>query len=160
MIKGFRDIYGAPDDVIIGIGGWEQKKHKKIKEPIMDKDFRTLSRNYGFKVYLTNKFRIRCQCFYDQHEDNQCEPSRMRLDPNKKEPEDQRHLCKNTPFMGLYKVLCTVGHRYQFRPEYCLIDSRVLEWSRSILNICVIRHKDIALNRSVTSTFHEVGNRF
>ena len=70
--------------MVIGIGDWEQKKHRKFKEPVKGKGFRSLLRRGGFKVYLVDEFRTSCKCSHCQHEDGKCETFRVRRDPNKK----------------------------------------------------------------------------
>ena len=92
MIKHFTDIFGSPEDVVIGIGDWEQKKHRKFKEPVKGKGFRTTLRKGGFKVYLVNKFRTSCQCSYCKVDTAKCGKFRERLDPNTKKDDSNRHL--------------------------------------------------------------------
>jgi len=33
LVQRFKKIFGNPGDVVIGIGDWEQKQHRKFKEP-------------------------------------------------------------------------------------------------------------------------------
>ena len=92
MIERFKEIFGSPEQVVIGIGDWEQKKHRKFKEPIKGKGFRTTLRKGGFKVYLVDEFRTSCQCSHCQEEAAKCEKFRVRLDPNTKKDDSDRHL--------------------------------------------------------------------
>lgn len=62
MINRFKNIFGKPKDTIVCIGDWEQRKHRKFKEPIKGKGFRTLFRRNGYKVYLVDEFRTSCKC--------------------------------------------------------------------------------------------------
>ena len=62
MINRFKSIFGKPKDTIVCIGDWEQRKHRKFKEPIKGKGFRTLFRRNGYKVYLVDEFRTSCKC--------------------------------------------------------------------------------------------------
>ena len=94
MLQRFKEMFGDPTDVVIGIGDWEQKKHRKFKEPVKGKAFRSLLRRGGFKVFLVDEFRTSCKCSHCQHEDGKCETFRVRLDPNKKKPDEKRHLRK------------------------------------------------------------------
>jgi predicted metal-dependent hydrolase len=62
MLKRFEQLFGKPEDTIIGIGDFEQQQHCKFKEPVKGKGFRTLLRKQGYKVYLVNEFRTSCMC--------------------------------------------------------------------------------------------------
>jgi len=90
MMKKFEKIFGEPDKLIIGFGDWEQKNHRKYKEPTKGKGFRTLLRKEGYKVYLVDEFRTSCQCSNCQNETTKCDKFRVRLDPNTKKPLEQR----------------------------------------------------------------------
>lgn len=94
MLKGFSHKFGTPEQIVIGIGDWEQKKHRKFKEPVKGKGFRSLLRRGGFKVYLVDEFRTSCKCSHCQHEDGKCETFRVRRDPNRKKKDEDRHLRK------------------------------------------------------------------
>lgn len=92
MLNRFEEMFGSKDDVVIGIGDWEQKKHRKYKEPTKGKGFRGLLRKAGYPVYLVDEFRTSCQCSHCQHEAAKCEKFRVRLDPNTKKPTEDRYL--------------------------------------------------------------------
>jgi hypothetical protein len=62
MINRFKQKFGSPEDSIIAIGDFEQKKHMKYKEPIKGKEMRTLFRKNGYNVYLVDEFRTSCKC--------------------------------------------------------------------------------------------------
>jgi len=62
MINDFRNMYGNPDDVVICIGDWEQRKQMKYKEPTLGIGMRSLLRNNKYKVYLVDEFRTSCKC--------------------------------------------------------------------------------------------------
>ncbi|CAL8461357.1 g888 [Coccomyxa elongata] len=62
LLQRFRENFGAPDEVVVGIGDWEQSKHRKYKEPTKGKGFRSLLRRAGYPVYLVDEFRTSCQC--------------------------------------------------------------------------------------------------
>jgi hypothetical protein len=62
MISNFQKIFGNPEDVIICIGDWEQKKQMKFKEPTLGKGMRTLFRKNNYKVFLVDEFRTSCKC--------------------------------------------------------------------------------------------------
>lgn len=84
MLTRFKGIFGSPEELVIGIGDWEQKKHRKFKEPTKGQGFRTLLRKGGYKVLLVDEFRSSCQCSHCQSEAAKCEKFRVRLDPNTK----------------------------------------------------------------------------
>ena len=42
MLKRFEELFGSPQDAVVCIGDWEQKQHRKFKEPVKGKGFRTL----------------------------------------------------------------------------------------------------------------------
>ena len=62
LLNRFEKIFGKPEDVIIGFGDFEQYKHRKYKEPVKGKGFRSLFRKSGYKVYLVDEFRTSCRC--------------------------------------------------------------------------------------------------
>jgi len=62
MLRNFKTMYGGPDDTIICIGDWEQKKQMKFKEPSLGKGIRTLFRKNNYKVFLVDEFRTSCRC--------------------------------------------------------------------------------------------------
>ena len=62
MISNFRKIYGNPQDVVICIGDWEQRKQMKYKEPTLGIGMRSLLRKNKYKVYLVDEFRTSCKC--------------------------------------------------------------------------------------------------
>jgi hypothetical protein len=44
------------------LGDFDQRKHRKFKEPVKGKGFRTLFRKAGYGVYLVDEFRTSCRC--------------------------------------------------------------------------------------------------
>ena len=62
MLRKFEKQFGKPSNVVIGIGDYEQRQHRKFKEPIKGKGFRTLFRKAGYPVYLVDEFRTSCRC--------------------------------------------------------------------------------------------------
>ena len=63
MINNFIKTFGKPEDVVIGFGDWEQKKHRKYKEPVKGKGFRNLFRRWGFLVYLIYEWGTSSRCY-------------------------------------------------------------------------------------------------
>ena len=62
MLRDFRNMYGNPEEVVICIGDWEQRKQMKYKEPTLGKGMRCLLRKNKYKVYLVDEFRTSCKC--------------------------------------------------------------------------------------------------
>ena len=62
LLARFNKLFGGPDETIITIGDFEQRKHRKYKEPVKGKGFRTLFRKAGYGVYLVDEFRTSCRC--------------------------------------------------------------------------------------------------
>jgi hypothetical protein len=72
MIRRFKKIFGEPKDTIIAIGDFQQKQHRKFKEPIKGRGFRTLFRKHGYLVYLVDEFRTSCKCSNCEDENGDC----------------------------------------------------------------------------------------
>ena len=85
MINQFNKTFGNPEETIICIGDWEQRKQMKYKEPTLGKGMRTLFRKNNYKVYLVDEFRSSCKC--SNCEGGICEKFRVRKHPNKKKDE-------------------------------------------------------------------------
>ena len=85
MINQFKKTFGNPEETIICIGDWEQRKQMKYKEPTLGKGMRTLFRKNNYKVYLVDEFRSSCKC--SNCEGGICEKFRVRQHPNKKKDE-------------------------------------------------------------------------
>jgi len=62
FMKRFEDKFGRPDEVIIGFGDWEQKQHRKYKEPVKGKGNRLMLRKYGYETYLVDEYKTSKQC--------------------------------------------------------------------------------------------------
>ena len=81
MTNRFKEIFGSPEDVVIGFGDWEQRKHMKFKEPTKGKGFRTLLRKAGYNVYLVDEYRTSCRCHHCQSHEGVCEKFRECKNP-------------------------------------------------------------------------------
>ena len=79
LITRFKKIFGESKDAIICIGDWEQRKHRKFKEPTKGVGFRNKFRKNGFQVYLVDEFRTSCMC--SNCEDGKCSKFRMIRNP-------------------------------------------------------------------------------
>jgi len=62
MMNDFRKMYGNPDEIVICIGDWEQRKQMKYKEPTLGIGMRSLLRKNNYRVYLVDEFRSSCKC--------------------------------------------------------------------------------------------------
>ena len=81
MINNFKKIFGKPEEVIITIGDWEQKKQMKYKEATKGIGMRKLFRQNNYKVYLVDEFRTSCMCSICKDETGRCEKFQVRENP-------------------------------------------------------------------------------
>ncbi|MGH9571710.1 MAG: hypothetical protein ACRD4F_18865, partial [Candidatus Angelobacter sp.] len=82
----FKAIFGPVEDTLVAFGDWEQRRHRKFKEPVKGKGWRAVLRKHGYKVLLMDEFRTSVQCSRCQTEDAKCSHPISRLDPNRKKP--------------------------------------------------------------------------
>jgi hypothetical protein len=88
MISNFRKMYGNPDEVVICIGDWEQRKQMKYKEPTSGKGMRTLFRKNNYKVFLVDEFRTSCRC---SRCEGICEKFMVRKNPKPKSNKEIKY---------------------------------------------------------------------
>jgi len=81
MINNFKKIFGKPDEIVITIGDWEQKKQMKYKEATKGVRMRKLFRQNNYKVYLVDEFRTSCMCSICKTEIGRCEKFQIRKNP-------------------------------------------------------------------------------
>ena len=81
MINNFKKIFGKPEEAIIAIGDWEQKKQMKYKEATKGIGMRKLFRQNNYKVYLVDEFRTSCMCSICKDETGRCEKFQVRENP-------------------------------------------------------------------------------
>ena len=62
MINNFRMKFGSPQEAVACIGDFEQRKRRRLHEPVKGKGFRALFRKAGYKVYLVDEFRTSKRC--------------------------------------------------------------------------------------------------
>jgi hypothetical protein len=62
LLSRFKKLFGGPEETIVAIGDFEHRKHRKFKELVKGKGFRTLFRKAGYSVYLVDEFRTSCRC--------------------------------------------------------------------------------------------------
>ncbi|HEX5486026.1 MAG TPA: zinc ribbon domain-containing protein [Limnobacter sp.] len=72
LLQRVRKIFGKPEKVVIGIGDWAQRHHRKFKEPVKGKGFRETLRKGGYRVLLVNEFRTSLQCSHCKQEGATC----------------------------------------------------------------------------------------
>jgi hypothetical protein len=85
MILNMKKNFG--ENTVVAFGDWEQKKHRKFKEPVKGKGFRTLLRKNGFDVYMVDEFKTSCRCWSCKSDTGVMEKCMERKDPNKKKSE-------------------------------------------------------------------------
>ena len=85
MISEFKQVFGNPEDVIICIGDWEQRKQMKFKEPTLGKGIRTLFRKNKYTVFLVDEFRTSCKC--SNCNGGVCEKFKIRENPRPNKDE-------------------------------------------------------------------------
>ena len=81
MINKFKEIFGGPEDVVIGFGDWDQRKQMRFMEPTKGKGFRTLFRKAGYPVYLVDEYRTSARCHYCKSDEGICEKFRRCENP-------------------------------------------------------------------------------
>ena len=128
MIQQFQDKFGKPDETILCIGDWEQRKQMKFKEPTIGIGMRTLFRKRGYQVYLVDEFRTSCRC--SNCNGGICKKFKVVNHPNPKK-EEMRLIhgllrCKNgcglwnrdrNGASNIYKIAYQAIHKLE-RPTY------------------------------------------
>lgn len=128
MIREFKNIYGNPDEVVVCIGDWEQRKQMKYKEPTLGKGMRTIFRKNNYDVFLVDEFRSSCKC--SKCDGGICEKFMPRVNP-KPMKDDIRLVhglirCKNgcgswnrdrNGSSNIYKIAYNAIHNLE-RPSY------------------------------------------
>ena len=89
MINQFKKIFGKPEEVVICIGDWEQKKQMKYKEPTLGKGMRTLFRKNNYNVFLVDEFRTSCKC--SNCNGGVCEKFMVRKNPKPKKSKENQN---------------------------------------------------------------------
>ena len=62
MLKKFKALFGTGEEAVICIGDWEQRKHRRFKEPVKGEGFRTLFRRADYNLYPVDEFHTSCRC--------------------------------------------------------------------------------------------------
>ena len=128
MVSNFKKTFGNPEEVVICIGDWEQKKQMKFKEPTLGIGIRTLFRKNKYQVFLVDEFRSSCKC--SRCNGGVCEKFRLRENPRPNK-DDMRLVhgllrCKNgcgewnrdrNGSSNIYKIAYQAIHNLA-RPSY------------------------------------------
>ena len=128
MVSNFKKTFGNPEEVVICIGDWEQKKQMKFKEPTLGIGIRTLFRKNKYQVFLVDEFRSSCKC--SRCNGGVCEKFRLRENPRPNK-DDMRLVhgllrCKNgcgewnrdrNGSSNIYKIAYQAIHKLE-RPSY------------------------------------------
>jgi len=143
MISNFRKIFGTPEDVVVCIGDWQQKKQMKFKEPTLGIGMRSLFRKNKYKVYLVDEFRTSCKC--SKCDGGACEKFLVRKNP-KPTKDDMRLVhgllrCKSgcglwnrdrNGSSNIYKIAYQAIHKLE-RPSYLC---REIKSNQAVLSNC------------------------
>jgi hypothetical protein len=89
MVRNFKKAFGNPEEVVICIGDWEQRKQMKFKEPTLGKGLRILFRKNNYKVFLVDEFRTSCKC--SNCNGGVCEKFRVRENPRPKPKKNKEN---------------------------------------------------------------------
>jgi hypothetical protein len=155
FLNRFREIFGPPDQVIIGIGDYEQHQHRKFKEPVKGKGFRTMFRRAGYKdVYLVDEHKTSCKCHNckDVVKENQivggeCTTFRVCRNPKpwRKEEEIKRHgllmcqtcrklWCRDTnAALNIWEIMNSAKNEVD-RPQYLMRGKVSISNTTSVLH--------------------------
>ena len=143
MISNFKKMYGNPNEVVVCIGYWEQKKQMKFKEPTLGIGMRSLFRKNKYKVYLVDEFRTSCKC--SKCYGGACEKFRIRENPRPNK-DDMRLIhgllrCKSgcglwnrdrNGSSNIYKIAYQAIHKLE-RPSYLC---REIKSNQAVLPNC------------------------
>ena len=153
MISDFKKTYGNPENVVICIGDWEQRKQMKYKEPTLGKGIRTLFRKNNYDVFLVDEFRSSCKC--SKCDGGICEKFMVREHPNKKKNKDELRLihgllhCKNgcgswnrdrNGSSNIYKIAKNAINNID-RPSYLCRETSNQSTSTSVYNQTLRRYE-------------------
>ena len=143
MVSNFKKTFGNPEEVVICIGDWEQKKQMKFKEPTLGIGIRTLFRKNKYQVFLVDEFRSSCKC--SRCNGGVCEKFRLRENPRPNK-DDMRLVhgllrCKNgcgewnrdrNGSSNIYKIAYQAIHKLE-RPSYLCRETKS---NQAILSNC------------------------
>ena len=116
MINNFTKLYGKPEEVILCIGDFEQRKHMKYRPPSIGASIRKIFRRHHFMIFLIDEFRTsmwcsHCGCENEKfmyHRNKKHRPKQEDVALGYRKPFHKRVLshgllrCKNVQECGLY----------------------------------------------------------
>lgn len=116
MINDFTKLYGKPEEVILCIGDFEQRKHMKYRPPSIGASIRKIFRRHHFMIFLIDEFRTsmwcsHCGCENEKfmyHRNKKHRPKQEDVALGYRQPFHKRVLshgllrCKNVQECGLY----------------------------------------------------------
>ena len=116
MINDFTKLYGKPEEVMLCIGDFEQRKHMKYRPPSIGAGIRKIFRRHHFMIFLIDEFRTsmwcsHCGCENEKfmyHRNKKHRPNQEDVALGYRKPFHKRVLshgllrCKNVQNCGLY----------------------------------------------------------
>jgi transposase len=72
FINKFKATFGPPEKVVIGMGDWCQRQHRRSHTPVKGKGFREMFRKAGYTLYLIDEFRTSARCSRCQLQEGIC----------------------------------------------------------------------------------------
>ena len=123
MINNFKRIFGEPENVLVCIGDFDQKKQMKYKEPSKGKSFRKLFKLAKYDVFLVDEHKTSKMNFFTQTEN---EKFRERLNPRPWRKDIRK-------IHGLLRSKCDPNNR----PVKTVLVNRDLNASLNIRKIAV-----------------------
>jgi predicted nucleic acid-binding Zn-ribbon protein len=116
MINDFTKLYGKPEEVMLCIGDFEQRKHMKYRPPSIGASIRKIFRRHHFMIFLIDEFRTsmwcsHCGCENEKfmyHRNKKHRPKQEDVALGYRKPFHKRVLshgllrCKNVQECGLY----------------------------------------------------------
>ena len=158
MLRRFRKLFGSKEETVVCFGDWEQRKHRKYKEPIKGKGFRALFRRNGFRTYLVDEHKTSCKC--SNCEGGSCEKFRIGGNPK---PQKSSRVLKHGVLMcttckalwnrdensarNIYKIAYNAISNKK-RPDY-LCRSKVVSGATSV---CGLQRSSLPLGKEATQS--------
>jgi transposase len=62
MVNRFKEKFGRPENVVIGLGDWSETKQMRFKEPSKTKGMRKVFYRNGYEVYLVDEYFTSQKC--------------------------------------------------------------------------------------------------
>lgn len=83
LVRRFHDLFGAPDEVVIGWGDWSKNGNNNMRflAPTPGKRLRKLFRKAGYAVFLVDEYNTSGRCFHCQNDEGVTTTVLMRPSP-------------------------------------------------------------------------------